>query len=440
MPTTNSTASLAESKKRLLQRLDNLAAVFKSQANAMAKSAAATPASSSLSSAPSFPPHRGQGRRRGDSTRSRRPSYAHASSRGRGSASYRLNYASGYMAGGYGTYGGWHGAWYPRHVTPPARHYRGQSAWLSGRGRWGGRGWQLHRGGSVFGRGGRGGRGRAYGSSGPGVAAAKGTKNKDGARITSLVRLQGSLYAVSSDRRTLRRRSTEPAVKDRLAGQVAAVRHLKSTAAPAKRPTMHAFSRKRLASVAVAHSRRLSQRTRALKVRPAGKKKSCLFYNLFGKCDKMGKGCPYDHDTAKVAVCRRFLRGTCRADPCPLSHRVAPEKMPVCFHFLRGICGRDDCPYLHVKVGRDAPLCDDFRKGHCPAGAACSKRHEFKRDDKGGDQSGTAADADDKDADADGLPEGVDSEVDTDGIKVVMRPPASFVRMWNRRSDGTRTS
>ena len=34
------------------------------------------------------------------------------------------------------------------------------------------------------------------------------------------------------------------------------------------------------------------------------KKKYCMFYNKFGKCNKEGS-CPYIHDPEKVAVCTR---------------------------------------------------------------------------------------------------------------------------------------
>lgn len=61
----------------------------------------------------------------------------------------------------------------------------------------------------------------------------------------------------------------------------------------------------------------------------------------------------------------RFLRGTCKIEKCPYSHKVAKEKMPVCAFFLRGVCTREDCPYLHVKVNQGAELCEDFITGFC---------------------------------------------------------------------------
>ncbi|XP_038067628.1 uncharacterized protein LOC119737381 [Patiria miniata] len=105
-------------------------------------------------------------------------------------------------------------------------------------------------------------------------------------------------------------------------------------------------------------------------------KQYCMFYNLYGRC-KRGNACPYIHDPDKVAVCTRFLRGTCpKTDgSCLFSHKVSKDKMPVCSYFLRGVCNRDDCPYSHVKVSSKATPCAAFIKGHCPLGDKCKKQH-----------------------------------------------------------------
>ncbi|XP_063441303.1 uncharacterized protein LOC134721926 isoform X2 [Mytilus trossulus] len=103
-------------------------------------------------------------------------------------------------------------------------------------------------------------------------------------------------------------------------------------------------------------------------------KKYCMFFNRFGKCER-GSNCPYVHDPDRVAVCTRFLRGTCKVDDCLFSHKVAKEKMPTCSYFLRGVCNRDDCPYLHVNVSKTAKVCQDFIKGFCQLGEKCKKRH-----------------------------------------------------------------
>lgn len=105
-------------------------------------------------------------------------------------------------------------------------------------------------------------------------------------------------------------------------------------------------------------------------------KQYCMYYNRFGKCNH-GNTCPYIHDPDKVAVCTRFLRGTCKKTDgtCPFSHKVAKEKMPVCSYFLKGICNNSSCPYSHVYVSRKAEVCEDFVRGYCPQGDKCKKKH-----------------------------------------------------------------
>ncbi|KAL1022727.1 hypothetical protein UPYG_G00031550 [Umbra pygmaea] len=124
---------------------------------------------------------------------------------------------------------------------------------------------------------------------------------------------------------------------------------------------------------------RVVQRSLAI-IRQARQKKPhrhyCMYYNRFGKCNR-GNTCPYIHDPDKVAVCTRFLRGTCKQTDgtCPFSHKVAKEKMPVCSYFLRGICNNSSCPYSHVYVSRKAAVCQDFIRGYCPQGEKCKKKH-----------------------------------------------------------------
>ncbi|KAG1972750.1 Zinc finger C-x8-C-x5-C-x3-H type family protein [Pimephales promelas] len=125
---------------------------------------------------------------------------------------------------------------------------------------------------------------------------------------------------------------------------------------------------------------RAVQRSLAI-IRQARQKKQkakqyCMYYNRFGKCNH-GDTCPYIHDPDKVAVCTRFLRGTCKRTDgtCPFSHKVAKEKMPVCSYFLKGICNNSSCPYSHVYVSRKADVCKDFVRGYCPQGDKCKKKH-----------------------------------------------------------------
>ncbi|XP_064865250.1 zinc finger CCCH domain-containing protein 3-like [Oncorhynchus nerka] len=124
---------------------------------------------------------------------------------------------------------------------------------------------------------------------------------------------------------------------------------------------------------------RAVQRSLAI-IRHARQKKTqkqyCMYFNRFGKCNR-GNTCPYIHDPDKVAVCTRFVRGTCKQTDgtCPFSHKVAKEKMPVCSYFLKGICNNSSCPYSHVYVSRKAAVCQDFIRGYCPQGQKCKKKH-----------------------------------------------------------------
>ncbi|XP_050564991.1 zinc finger CCCH domain-containing protein 3 isoform X2 [Cygnus atratus] len=115
---------------------------------------------------------------------------------------------------------------------------------------------------------------------------------------------------------------------------------------------------------------------RQAKQKKEKKKEYCMYYNRFGKCNR-GENCPYIHDPEKVAVCTRFLRGTCKKTDgnCPFSHKVSKDKMPVCSYFLKGICSNSNCPYSHVYVSRKAEVCQDFLKGYCPMGEKCKKKH-----------------------------------------------------------------
>lgn len=115
---------------------------------------------------------------------------------------------------------------------------------------------------------------------------------------------------------------------------------------------------------------------RQAKQKKEKKKEYCMYYNRFGKCNR-GESCPYIHDPEKVAVCTRFLRGTCKKTDgtCSFSHKVSKDKMPVCSYFLKGICSNSNCPYSHVYVSRKAEVCQDFLKGYCPMGEKCKKKH-----------------------------------------------------------------
>lgn len=100
----------------------------------------------------------------------------------------------------------------------------------------------------------------------------------------------------------------------------------------------------------------------------------CMFFNRFGRCNKEGN-CPYIHDPSKIAVCTRFLRGTCKNSRCPFSHEISPGKMAVCSFFLQGNCTNCDCPYRHTSISPDTRLCKAFVKGYCDKGNECQDAH-----------------------------------------------------------------
>uniref|UniRef100_A0A3P9IPT0 Zinc finger CCCH domain-containing protein 3 n=1 Tax=Oryzias latipes TaxID=8090 RepID=A0A3P9IPT0_ORYLA len=167
--------------------------------------------------------------------------------------------------------------------------------------------------------------------------------------------IRGSLYRVSANKLS---RTANMSINrtGRLPGS--------SLARPSS--TRHLASRAVQRSIAIIrHARQKKQQ-----------KQYCMYYNRFGKCNR-GTSCTFIHDPDKVAVCTRFLRGTCKREDgtCPFSHKVSKEKMPVCSYFLKGICNNSDCPYSHVYVSSKAEVCEDFVKGYCPEGEKCKKKH-----------------------------------------------------------------
>ncbi|XP_041648091.1 zinc finger CCCH domain-containing protein 3 [Cheilinus undulatus] len=182
-------------------------------------------------------------------------------------------------------------------------------------------------------------------------------------RGSNMCWIGGSLYRVSANK-----------LSRTVASNMSINRTGRSYGAAQVSPTIYnrPSSTRHLASRAVQRSLAIIRHARHKKQQ----KQYCMYYNRFGKCNR-GNSCPYIHDPDKVAVCTRFLRGTCKqADgTCPFSHKVAKEKMPVCSYFLKGICNNSDCPYSHVYVSRKAEVCEDFVKGYCPEGEKCKKKH-----------------------------------------------------------------
>ncbi|XP_048866376.1 zinc finger CCCH domain-containing protein 3 isoform X2 [Brienomyrus brachyistius] len=182
----------------------------------------------------------------------------------------------------------------------------------------------------------------------------------------------GALYRVSANKLCRTASPSSPTISPRLRiGRSLAPQDLPAHISP--NGLSRGSSTRYLASRALQRSRSVIRH--ALQ-RHQRSKQYCMYYNRFGRCSR-GEGCPYIHDPDKVAVCTRFLRGTCKqADgTCPFSHKVSKEKMPVCSFYLRGICNNSSCPYSHVYVSRKAAICQDFVRGYCPQGEKCKKKH-----------------------------------------------------------------
>ncbi|XP_031483914.1 uncharacterized protein LOC116253282 isoform X2 [Nymphaea colorata] len=111
--------------------------------------------------------------------------------------------------------------------------------------------------------------------------------------------------------------------------------------------------------------------------RLARKRQYCQFFTRFGKCNKSDGKCPYIHDPDKVAICTKFLKGSCLNENCKLTHKVIPERMPDCSFFLQGLCSNESCRYRHVNVNPAASICEGFLKGYCADGDECDKKHSY---------------------------------------------------------------
>lgn len=113
------------------------------------------------------------------------------------------------------------------------------------------------------------------------------------------------------------------------------------------------------------------------RLRRAKKQAFCVYYTRFGVCKRGDGKCLYIHDPEKVAVCTKFLRGSCSDPACRLTHKVIPERMSDCSYFLEGLCTNENCPYRHVNVNPKAPICEGFLQGYCSDGDMCNKKHTY---------------------------------------------------------------
>ncbi|CAK8678817.1 uncharacterized protein LOC143470558 isoform X2 [Clavelina lepadiformis] len=155
-------------------------------------------------------------------------------------------------------------------------------------------------------------------------------------------------------------------------GNIVLRRKISRVKSQSSKPLLHFPTVKQRLASQVLHK---SLETIRSKNKHTKKKTYCLFYNRFGKCNRGGK-CPYTHDPERVAICTRFLRGTCRDTCCLFSHKLSKKKVPVCSFYLRGRCSTKDCPYLHVFVGHNAPVCKAFATaGYCTKADNCKEQH-----------------------------------------------------------------
>ncbi|XP_053322009.1 zinc finger CCCH domain-containing protein 3 [Spea bombifrons] len=182
-------------------------------------------------------------------------------------------------------------------------------------------------------------------------------------RSGGLCVIGGAMYRVSANKLS---KAWSPGTAGKPAARAGRI-DLGGSSPPSKPATPSRY----IASRAVQRSLAIIRQAQQKKPR----KEYCMYYNRFGRCNR-GDRCPYIHDPEKVAVCTRFLRGTCKkTDGCPFSHKVSKEKMPVCSYFLKGRCHNNDCLYSHVYVSRKAAVCQDFLRGYCPLGEKCKKKH-----------------------------------------------------------------
>ncbi|DBB17282.1 TPA: hypothetical protein ACH3X3_014328 [Trebouxia sp. C0006] len=212
------------------------------------------------------------------------------------------------------------------------------------------------------------------------------------AKPGKLQRIDGVLYKVGGSGlgRSLQRQVTPKAVRPLLSPEGAYVRQGKhlilrsmlttpkaviqrvSTARsrPSSRPASANISgRQKLAAARIKRPSRLSKSSKPVQTH-------CLVFCRTGGCREHQAGkCHLVHDPATVAVCSRWLQGSCTNTACLLQHRPCPDVMPVCTFYLQGLCTTEECPYAHVKVDPNAPVCQEFVSGHCPRGVSCTKKH-----------------------------------------------------------------
>ncbi|GAB6023308.1 Zinc finger CCCH domain-containing protein 3 [Chamberlinius hualienensis] len=184
-----------------------------------------------------------------------------------------------------------------------------------------------------------------------------------------LINVNGVKYVVNGNRRRLRKREQTTPTKSL---DVSGIKSHKLIHHPTEIVKQKKTSRTKYIA-----NRAVNRSIFYLNVAKDKSKQYCLFYNKFGNCKKKESGtCPYIHDSDKIAICKRFLRGECKVDKCPYAHNHCRSKMPTCNFFILGTCHNGEkCNYSHVNVGRDAEICSDFLNGYCASNDKCKKWH-----------------------------------------------------------------
>ncbi|KAL0326121.1 UNVERIFIED_CONTAM: Zinc finger CCCH domain-containing protein 7 [Sesamum radiatum] len=94
--------------------------------------------------------------------------------------------------------------------------------------------------------------------------------------------------------------------------------------------------------------RRVRWSLRTARLRMARKRRYCQFFTRFGKCNKDDGKCPYIHDPSKIAVCTKFLSGSCSNPDCKLTHKCRKKHTYVCPAFeSTGVCPQASTCKLH---------------------------------------------------------------------------------------------
>jgi hypothetical protein len=106
-------------------------------------------------------------------------------------------------------------------------------------------------------------------------------------------------------------------------------------------------------------------------------KEQCRFYQKTGECAR-GDKCNYTHNSQKVAICRRFIRGSCSVANCPLTHEFNEFNTPICHFFMKKSCKNEECQFLHVDAELEL-ICRPFSVGgYCFRGKSCKFIHLFE--------------------------------------------------------------